>query len=130
MSCPCNQTPCTCNPHFPPGYGCPPPTCTLCDGDTVNNVWIERESPGVVGVCQLDTLTEQQVIMVLERDDKARADLLRVTTNPRLRELAQTIQRLPTEQQDDATQTALNRHHSPLADPFYAIFRGNPPFAQ
>lgn len=132
MACPCNTTPCSCNPHFPPGYldPCPPKPCTRCTGDWTNNSWIERESPEAMGVCLLDNLCEEQIIAILERNDQARADLLRITSDPRLLELARTVQRLPAQQQDDATMTALNRPNTPASLPFYAVFRGQPPFAQ
>jgi len=98
------------------------------------NVWVERGCSSVdvnaPGVCMLDTMTDDQVIYVLERDEKARADLLLVTSDAHLRELAQTIARLPTYQDDDKLQSDMNRNHAPASIPFYALFRGQPPFAQ
>lgn len=113
---------------------CPPKPCTLCDGDTKNNVWVER-APGEananrIGICLLNTMTEAQVIYVLERDEVARRDLFRVTTNPYLLNLARETPRLPTTEESDTTQTRLNRHNSPASIPFYGIFRGQPPFTQ
>lgn len=128
MSCNCNQTPCFCSePLVDP---CPPVPCTKCDRAWANNVWVERADPGAVGVCLLDTLTEEQVIHILERDDKAKADLLLVTSDPRLLELARIIPRLPTIEQEDRDQYLINRPQSPSSIPFYALFRGQPPFNQ
>jgi hypothetical protein len=84
----------------------------------------------VPGICMLDTMTEDQVIYVIERDDKARRDLLTVTSDVNLRHLAESLARLPTEQDDDKLQTDVNRNHAPASTPFYALFRGQPPFAQ
>jgi hypothetical protein len=115
---------------------CPPVTpCTKCDlyrvGD--KNVWVERgEGPSDAscpGICLLDTMSEDQVIYSLEHDEKAREDLLKVTTDPRLIELAQTIPRLPVVDEADAVQADLGRDTAG-AIPFYAVFRGQPPFAQ
>lgn len=124
MACECNEDPCRCRP------------CTKCDryvrGTT--NVWVEKgPNPGdekAIGICLLDTLTETQVIGVLERDEKARADLLTVTSDPCLLELARTIPRLPVVEEADAEQALINRPNEPAQNPFYAVFRGQPPFAQ
>lgn len=107
-----------------------PKPATYCDRDTKDNVWVERapNSPDAIGICLLDTMSEAQVINVLNRDDQARADLLRVTSDEGLLELARTVPRLPTEEEMDAEQKALNRSKDCI--PFYAIFRGQPPFAQ
>lgn len=109
----------------------PKPT-TKCDlykpGD--QNVWVERGTPGAEGICLLNTMSRDQVIYSLERDDVARADLLKVTTDPDLIELAKTVVRLPTAELVDMEQTIHNRPQEPAGIPFYAIFRGQPPFAQ
>lgn len=112
------------------------PKRTMCDryrpGD--RNVWVERgDTPGsenAPGICLLDTMTEDQVIYVLERDEVARRDLLTVTTNPDLLNLAATIVRLPTAELVDMEQKTGNRSDEAASIPFYAIFRGQPPFAQ
>jgi hypothetical protein len=105
-------------------------------------VWVERGASsanlfatatpdyGVPGVCSLDTLKEHQVIYILERDDRARRDLLLVTSDPRLRMLALTVPKLPTQELVDAEQLNQNRPNEPSSIPFYAVFRGQPPFAQ
>ncbi len=102
---------------------------TYCDGDTTNNVWVEGvdEARGAVGICLLDTMKECQVINVLQRDERARADLLRVTTDPRLRELAMTVAPLPSYEEEDRLQTTIN--NNPGSIPFYTVFRGNAPYS-
>lgn len=133
MSCGCNLTPCSCSTPLPPGCGGPRTKCDLYrKGD--KNVWVERGCSSAdvdaPGVCMLDTMTNDQVIYVLERDDRARADLLKVTSDAHLRQLAADISRLPTQQDDDKLQSDMNRNHAPASNPFYALFRGQPPFAQ
>lgn len=134
MACRCNNNPCTCvTGAVPPGCGQPRTKCDLYRQGTAN-VWVERGTSSVdvtaPGVCMLDTMTDEQVIYVVERDDKARADLLLVTSDRHLRELVATIARLPTQQDDDRLQREMNRNESPASTPFYALFRGQPPFAQ
>ena len=123
MSCSCSATPCSCRPF-----------CTKCDRDRTNNVWVERgNNPGsenAPGICLLDTLTEAQVIDIVERDERARADLLRVTSNPRLLEIAAKTKRLTTSEEADLQQKWVNKNEAPAGNPFYAVFRGQPPFAQ
>jgi hypothetical protein len=134
MSCGCNQKPCVCPPQRP---------CTKCDRyqKGMQNVWVSRASSGtglvgpdaeedVPGICLLDTMTRAQIIYVLERDEKARADLLVVTSCPELLHLARTVPRLPVVEETDAEQALLNRPNEPAQNPFYAIFRGQPPYAQ
>lgn len=132
MACSCSQQPCTCSSTVDP---CNPPR-TKCDlyrkGD--KNVWVERgcssADADVPGICMLDTMTDAQVIYVLERNEQARKDLLAVTSDPNLRTLAESIARLPTEQADDKLQSEFNRNRAIASNPFYAVFRGQPPFAQ
>lgn len=99
---------------------CPPADClpcpTLCDGDTTNNHWFTE------GVCILDTLSPRQVNYILEHNEVARADLLRVTTNPDLIDMANSVPRLPTTEEDDELMK-VQAKQTPL--PFYQIFRGN-----
>jgi hypothetical protein len=107
---------------------CEPTACTLCDGDRRDNVWIEGgdRATGEGGVCLLDTLTQEEVVYVLQRDEKARADLKRVTTNAELLALATEVPRLPTVEAGDD----LQKQMSTDAGAFYSVFRGQPPFAQ
>jgi hypothetical protein len=92
----------------------PPPT--LCDGDTTNNEWVEG------GICMLDTMCKDQVIYVLQRNPKARQDLLRVTSCEELHELVAMVPLMNGQQEDDQMQKALN---SADCLPQYTIFRGN-----
>jgi hypothetical protein len=141
---PCRKNPCECG-RGQPGNPCEPDRrCTLCDlyVPGTPNVWVERGyfSPdlftagvpdySVTGICALDTLKEHQIINIIERDDRARADLLKVTSDPYLRKLALTVPKLPTQELVDAEQLNQNRPNEPSSIPFYAIFRGQPPFAQ
>jgi len=101
---------------------------SACNLDRKNNVWVEGpvDSNGVGGICLLDTLCEQQIVDVLQRDDRARADLVRVTTHPRLLELAATVPHLPKTNDGDTLQKEMNAG----TIPFYTQFRGQPPFSQ
>lgn len=119
---------------------CPPckelPPCStaphsLCNLDRRNNVWVEGPVDPVTGqggVCILDTLCREQIIYCIERDDKARADLVKVTSDPRLLELAATVKRLDEHEYEDELMFASNSNKASL--PFYTAFRGQPPFAQ
>ena len=107
---------------------CPIPPTTKCDRDIENNVWVEGRDPdnNVPGICMLDTLEDYQVIYILERDEVARADLKRVTSDAHLLELADTVPRLPTDFEEDKNMKDFGAAQSP----FYSIFRGQPPFSQ
>ncbi len=131
-NCNCGQNPCACR------------RCTRCDlyVQGTPNVWVERGEVSAdlfqagtpdysrVGICSLDTLTDAQIINIIERDEKARQDLLKVTSDPHLRKLALTVPRLPTQELVDAEQLNQNRPNEPSSIPFYAVFRGQPPFPQ
>jgi hypothetical protein len=101
------------------------PVASYCNLDRTNNVWVEGvvDENGEGGICLLDTMTESQIIYSLQRDETARADLLRVTSDPHLVELANTIPRLPTVEEGDKLQTSMNRNAQSL--PFYTLFKGN-----
>jgi hypothetical protein len=75
-------------------------------------------------------MRDDQVIYVLEHDEKARKDLLAVTSDPHLIELANTVPRLPTFEESDGEQHNINRPNDAGSNPFYTVFRGQPPFAQ
>jgi len=103
---------------------------TYCDGDRVNNVWVEGavDADGNGGICMLDTMTEEQVVYVLQRDPKAREDLQRVTTDADLKAWAETIPLLPTGNEGDKLQREVNNNAASI--PFYSVFAGKPPTAR
>ncbi len=102
---------------------------TLCDLDRVNNAWVEgADENGEGGICLLDTMSEAQIIYTLQRDEKAREDLRRVTSNVDLQDLANTVPRLTTDREGDVLQSGLNRNKESIA--FYSVFRGRPPTAR
>lgn len=105
---------------------------TYCDRDCKDNVWVERDGniPDAPGICLLDTMNEDQVINSISRDERARKDLLRVTSDPRLLYLAGVVPPLGTDESEDGTMKQFNANNKPESIPFYAIFRGQPPFAQ
>lgn len=131
MGCNCPTTPCTCASNE-----CPTPPITKCDRYVpgTKNVWVERGNSAndvnAIGVCMLDTMCDAAIINSIERDDQARADLLKITSDPHLLELARTVPRLPTVELVDAEQAQLNQANNSGSIPFYSIFRGQPPFAQ
>lgn len=110
----------------------PPTKCDLYrPGD--RNLWVERadqEGNQAPGICLLDSMSREQVIYVVERDGQARADLLKVTSDPDLLALATDVPPLPTAELNDMEQTIMNRPAEQAGIPFYGIFRGQPPFAQ
>ncbi len=105
---------------------------TRCDRDTKNNVWVERgcdewSQANSPGICLLDTLDDCDIAYVLERDDRARADLLRVTSDPHLLALEAHVKRLPDPEIDETnSMDTLNANSLVL----YTVFRGIPPFNQ
>jgi len=103
---------------------------TYCDGDRVNNVWVEgvQDEAGNGGICMLDTMTKEQIVYVLQRDPKAAEDIQRVTTDAELKAWAASIPMLPTENQGDKLQTEMNANARTI--PFYSQFQGKPPTAR
>lgn len=100
----------------------------------MKNVWIERgDSPNDIhapGVCMLDTMSDEQIIYCIQRDQNAREDLRLITTEPHLLALADATPPLPTAEVNDLEQRFLNQPNNAASIPFYALFRGQPPFAQ
>ena len=94
----------------------------------MNNCWVEGvvSETGEGGICLLDTMTEAQIIYTLQRDERARADLLRVTSDEYLLGLANSVPRLSTTRGGDVLQQQMNRNATSL--PFYNQFRGKPPW--
>ena len=91
---------------------------SLCDGDCSKNIWF------VNGKCKLDGLTYDQVYFVLQKNPNAKSDLLRVTTDPNLLELAKRSQLIADPIEDDnIPYKMINNPKNTL--PFYTLFRGN-----
>lgn len=100
---------------------------TFCDGDRRDNVWVEgADENGQGGVCLIDTLDKTQIVNILKKDDRARADLKRVTTNADLQNLADTVPRFETTPEGDKLQSEINADSMVM----YTHFRGQPPFNQ
>lgn len=109
-----------------------PNVCTFCTGDTTDNIWFIPGAPGYPGQCRLDQLTFEQVHDVLQRVPQAKKDLLRITTDPVLVQLANET-RL-TNDDIEADQKSVNLINRGVAGlnpgtnrtiPFYTVFRGN-----
>lgn len=126
VACICNQIPCVCGASAPPGYaGCEKRVVTKCDRDTTNNVWVEKpDGEDVPGVCMLDTMDTEGIANVIARNDRARMDLMRVTSDPALQELARTVPRLTPTYEEEKIQQALDSARRANMSPFYSIFRG------
>lgn len=104
------------NPHYQ--------TCTVCDGDKSDpcNIWY------VNGICKLDQLTYDQVWCVLIRVPRAKADLMKITTDPVLLSLARDSKLISSEQESNQIAADLiNKGTSPNSStlPYYKYFRGN-----
>lgn len=122
-SCLCNQVPCTCCTTTSTAVA----STTLCNLDRRNNVWVEgADADGNSGICLLDTITEDQFIGVIQRDPLARTDLVRVTDNAYLLNLAAITPMLPTVPEGDELQRQMNQNTMVL----YTVFKGVPPFNQ
>lgn len=143
QSCSCNSIcvkcgidPCGCLCErcgcYPCGCGIPinmqndvninPNGCTVCGGDTSNNIWYQPGPPGHPGKCKLDLMTYEQVYKVLQRVPIAKRDLLRITTDQILIRLANTTAIIvPIQEDDRIAQKRL------LANslPYYTVLRGN-----
>lgn len=125
-SCQCGCIPCTCGiidpidttPESPvnPTPGC----CTMCTGDKTNNMFWDTSYVG--GRCKLDSMTFEQVIGVLRRSPMARSHLLRITDNPTLISLANTVKVVKSEL-DEAQEVMKRLEQDSL--PFYTVLRGN-----
>jgi hypothetical protein len=97
---------------------CEDPSKTLCTGDTSKNIWYQG------GKCKLDQLTYSTVIYILSRNRNAKADLLRITSDPCLIQIAnRTGLVVPTIEDSARVEARLNNPAQTL--PFYTLFRGN-----
>jgi hypothetical protein len=98
------------------------PETTVSNGNTANNMWFREGAPGYAGQCILDTLTYEQVIGVLERVPGAGKDLLKITNDPCLVELANKVGLIvPEQEQNQQVMDRLGNRNIP----YYTIFRGN-----
>lgn len=89
--------------------------CTVCTGDISNSIWY------VNGQCKLDQMTYDVVWGVLQRVPGAKADLLRITSNPTLIFLANESELLtPVLEQDAYAAKRINANTLP----YYTVFRG------
>lgn len=111
---------------------CEPATpTTLCDLDITNNVWVEGVvdvAQGKRGICMLDSLSERQIVDILQHDPRAREDLPKVTTNAELLQLLAQTRLLPPKSMEEDLQERSNRN--PAGIPFYTVFRGRAPAAR
>lgn len=102
---------------------------TCCDLDITNNIWVEGVvdvAAGKRGICMLDTMSREQIIHVLQHNPWAKDDLLRVTTNQTLIDLANSVKILDPRNQADVK----TRQSARQGLPYYNVFKGNPPNAQ
>lgn len=99
-----------------------PNYCSVCDGDTSNNIWFQPGPPGYPGKCKLDLMTYGQVHRVLQRVPCAKRDLLRITTDQCLVRLANSTPLIVPDQEDNRiAQQRLLRNSLP----YYTVLRGN-----
>lgn len=93
-------------------------TETLCTGDLTNNIWFQ------CGKCQLDLLRYEQVEFILQRNPNAKSDLLRITNDPVLIQIAMETRMITDDIEDNLIPyRVINNPQQTL--PFYYVFRGN-----
>jgi len=101
----------------------PPKPPSYCNLDRNNNVWVEGvldPSQGLEGICLLDTMSEEEIIYVLQRNPQSRMDLPKVTSDPIMLELLATTEPLP---EDDLE----NHNYNKEGLDILKAFRGLPP---
>lgn len=96
--------------------------CTVCDGDTSNNIWYQPGINGLEGRCKLDELTFEEVYNVLIHVPSARKDLERITTDVRLLTLARESSLISPERDEDE-KFAKKVNSATLT--LHTVFRGN-----
>jgi hypothetical protein len=125
MSCSCPNAPaCGCGFSMTDDVNPIYQVCSVCDGDKSDpcNVWY------VNGVCKLDQLTYDQVWAVLERVPRAKADLMKITTDPTLLSLARDAKLVSDEiESDEAASDLINKGRGSGAGtlPYYTLIKGN-----
>lgn len=130
MGCGCSSNPCCCQQADPCFNVCddepvnkdPYGTSVANLDRTCNMFWREGQN-GFAGSSPLDLMTYGQVAYILRRNPRAKADLLRITDDPCLVALANSVAlSIP---DDVENQTAVDRLQANSL-PFYAVFKGNP----
>lgn len=96
--------------------------CTVCNGDTSNNIWYQPGLNGLEGRCKLDELTFEEVHHVLIHVPTARKDLERITNDPRLLALASESPLITSDREDDE-KFAKKLNSATLT--LHTVFRGN-----
>jgi hypothetical protein len=96
--------------------------CTVCTGDTRDNVWFQPKAPGYPGRCILDEITYDDVYEVLLKFPTAAADLARITDVRDLQTLARTV-KVEMDPLDDDRIFAKRLNANTL--PMYNIMYGN-----
>jgi hypothetical protein len=100
-----------------PNHNC----CTMCTGNTANNIFWQTSPPGFPGKCKLDLMTYGQVYAVLRRTPRAKIDLLKITSDTTLVALANTTP--VTESDLDESERVMKRLGANTL-PYYTIFKG------
>jgi hypothetical protein len=110
--------------EFSPNSPCNPNrhSCTLCTGDKTNNIFFTSKAPGFPGRCILDEMSFDDVYWVLQKIPQAKADLIRITSDPTLLALAKDTGLI--ESPLDESERLAHRENA-TALPFYTMFRGN-----
>lgn len=118
--------PCITDPekeYFPEDPANPDPNeYTLCSRDTSDNIFFVPRAPGYPYRCILDEMTYEQVTAVLERIPEAREDLMRITDDPTLLNMAMDVP-LTEGEHEDADQ--LKAKLDPVSLPYYSVLNGN-----
>lgn len=120
----CGGIPCECslNINMSCAVNLNPNNCTICTGNTADNIWFEPGPPGFPGKCKLDLMTYEQVYRVLQTVPCAKEHLLRITTDKCLLRLANTTKLIVPPQED-------NWHAAKIINdntlPYYTVLRGN-----
>jgi len=99
-----------------------PNRCTLCTGDTRNNIFFNPRAPGYPGKCTLDELTYAQVSIILQRVPKAKEDLMRITDDPTLLTLARNLKLVEDPIDEDER---MRKRMTQNTLPFYTVLKGN-----
>lgn len=82
----------------------------------------EPGAPGFPGKCKLDLMTYSQVYAVLTRTPQAKKDLLKITDDPILRDMAN---RTPVTESDWEDGARVEKRLNANTLPYYYVLRGN-----